>query len=54
VWKVVSGKEQMIAATFIGRMHILLFSWKEQGRGQFISSRCEDADVVLGRSLEAS
>jgi len=49
-WKVVSGKENMVAATFIGRTHILLFSWKDE-RGQFISSRCEDADVVLGRSL---
>lgn len=50
VWKVVTGKENMIAATFIGRAHILQFTWKD-GRGQFISSRCEDSDVVLGRAL---
>lgn len=52
-WKVVTGKEHMVAATFIGRTHALQFSWKD-GRGQFISSRCEDADVVLGRALPAS
>lgn len=52
-WKVVTGKEHMVAATFIGRAHALQFSWKH-GRGQFISSRCEDADVVLGRALPAS
>jgi hypothetical protein len=52
-WKVVTGKEHMVAATFIGRAHILYFSWKggDDARGQFISTRCEDADTVLGRSI---
>lgn len=52
-WALVPAKENMISATFIGRQHLLLFSWTNS-RAQFVSSRCDDADVVLGRPVAAS
>jgi len=51
VWAVLPGKERLIAANFIGRQHVLLFTM-DQGKERFVSSRCDDADVVLGRRVK--
>jgi len=53
-WSVVPNKERMVSATFIGRQHILLFRESGRGHAQFISQRCDDADVVMGRPLVAA
>eukprot|EP00899_Mesostigma_viride_P023436 jgi/Mesvir1/4277/Mv22236-RA.2 len=53
-WGLVAGQAEVILAEFAGSKHMLTFQpGGSQPRAMFISQRCSDGDIVVGRSMPA-